>query len=315
MICPRTQSTTLSPTLPPITCARSHYPLHDRGRARLRGGLPAHFHREEPHPRDQACVGRASARPVDVECCLDILLKMMQHLQKGDEHPRSEPVEIDEKTEVEDQDEVVKKRREDEEEAVKLIDTAFLVTISLLSCTDRGIRNKVLNNCIPAFFSWEVKRASYVVIVDGMEKPNRRGIWCKSDIPVCIPFGQMVWDRSCQIFALPATNLLRLEVYGIFARLFDYYFGYVDDDDTRKGVETVAVTLNVGMDLRYEEKFFEIVQSGLKSSDSLARKYSVYILKRVIDYTQKNLASTQGASWTKQVSIVSLLTTVIVKPE
>lgn len=116
-------------------------------------------------------------RPVDVECCLDISLKIMQHLQKMDERARTGSLDIDEKTEVE-EDEVAVRRKKDDEEVDKIIEITFIVMISLLSCTDRGIRNKVLKSYIPAFFSWEAKRARLVGIFDGKEV-NRREVWCK----------------------------------------------------------------------------------------------------------------------------------------
>lgn len=88
----------------------------------------------------------------------------------------------------------------------------------------------------------------------------------------------MLWKRTLEIFGLPATNLLRLEIYGLIARFFDYYFGL---NDTKN--EPV-----VHKDLRFDVEFFKILQSGLRSNDSLARKYSTYILKRIIDFSDKH---------------------------
>lgn len=58
----------------------------------------------------------------------------------------------------------------------------------------------------------------------------------------------MVWKRTLQMFALPATNLLRLEIYGLIARFFDFYFGLND------GAPVIC------KDLRFDANFFKILQ-------------------------------------------------------
>lgn len=60
----------------------------------------------------------------------------------------------------------------------------------------------------------------------------------------------MLWKRILQMFALPATNLLRLEIYGLIARFFDFYFGL---NDTSK-------TPVIHKDLRFDANFFKILQ-------------------------------------------------------
>lgn len=61
---------------------------------------------------------------------------------------------------------------------------------------------------------------------------------------------QMLWKRTLQMFALPATNLLRIEIYGLIARFFDFYFGLA-------GTSTTPV---VHKDLRFDANFFKILQ-------------------------------------------------------
>ncbi|ORE16390.1 hypothetical protein BCV71DRAFT_265697 [Rhizopus microsporus] len=103
---------------------------------------------------------------------------------------------------------------------------------------------------------------------------------------------QMLWQRTLQMYGLPATNLLRLEIYGLIARFFDFYFG-LDEGKQTPDIRT---------DLRFEESFFMILQSGLRSNDSLARKYSAYILKRIIDFTEKypsTIATKSESDWTR----------------
>jgi hypothetical protein len=97
---------------------------------------------------------------------------------------------------------------------------------------------------------------------------------------------QMLWDRTNAIFFLPATNLLRTEVYGLTAKFFDYYF------------ELNETTGQPTLDLRLNEQFWQLIQAGLKSKDSVARKYSVYIFKRVIDSTTK-LTTPNDMKWTR----------------
>jgi tRNA guanosine-2'-O-methyltransferase len=95
----------------------------------------------------------------------------------------------------------------------------------------------------------------------------------------------MLWERTCGIFFLPATNLLRTEVYGLTARFFDSYFEL--DDDTGLPM----------LDLRLKDQFWQLIQAGLKSKDSTARKYGVYIFKRVIDLTTK-ITTPNNIEWT-----------------
>jgi tRNA guanosine-2'-O-methyltransferase len=59
----------------------------------------------------------------------------------------------------------------------------------------------------------------------------------------------MLWDRTLQLFGLPATNLLRLEIYGLIARFFDFYFG------TNDASEPI-----IHKDLRFNVDFFKILQ-------------------------------------------------------
>ncbi|ORE02050.1 hypothetical protein BCV72DRAFT_252709 [Rhizopus microsporus var. microsporus] len=78
----------------------------------------------------------------------------------------------------------------------------------------------------------------------------------------------MLWQRTLQMYGLPATNLLRLEIYGLIARFFDFYFG-----------------LDEG-----------------KQTPDIPRKYSAYILKRIIDFTEKypsTIATKTENDWTR----------------
>lgn len=61
----------------------------------------------------------------------------------------------------------------------------------------------------------------------------------------------MLWQRTLQIYGLPATNLMRTETYGLIAKYFDTYFGLDSIFD-----ETPIVYL----DLRYKKEFFAMLQ-------------------------------------------------------
>jgi hypothetical protein len=50
------------------------------------------------------------------------------------------------------------------------------------------------------------------------------------------------------MFGLPATNLLRLEIYGLIARFFDFYFGISENEPV------------IHKDLRFDTDFFKILQ-------------------------------------------------------
>ncbi|KAI8359079.1 hypothetical protein EDC96DRAFT_545587 [Choanephora cucurbitarum] len=146
--------------------------------------------------------------------------------------------------------------KEFEQEGDKLgvwMHTIFTVAVAMIPCTDVGMRNKLGHDLLPNLLRWQSKLPW-----------THQVKWCT-----------MLWDRTLEIYALPATNLLRLEIYGLIARFFDSYFG-------------IDRTGQVRHDLRFDVNFFRILQSGLQSTDSLARKYSTYILKRIIDFTEKN---------------------------
>lgn len=65
---------------------------------------------------------------------------------------------------------------------------------------------------------------------------------------------QMLWKRTLQLFALPATNLLRIEIYGLIARFFDFYFGLAG-----------STTPVIRKDLRFDANFFKILQVRINS--------------------------------------------------
>ncbi|KAH8553159.1 hypothetical protein BGW37DRAFT_488649 [Umbelopsis sp. PMI_123] len=141
------------------------------------------------------------------------------------------------------------------------VDIIGLVAISLISCTDATLRTKAVNEVISSLYYRQ-------------ENANKKTNIC-----------QMLWERTCGIFFLPATNLLRSEVYGLTARFFDHYFELNHDTGLPM------------LDLRLKDQFWQLIQAGLKSKDSAARKYAVYIFKRVIDLTTK-ITTPTNIQWT-----------------
>ncbi|KAG2223961.1 hypothetical protein INT45_013418, partial [Circinella minor] len=159
-----------------------------------------------------------------------------------------------------------------EEEGYGWMDVIMAIGVSMLPCTDAPIRTKLTNELIPNVFRWQQQQSYESVSLE------KRKHWA-----------EMLWKRTQQIFNLPATNLLRSETYGLIARFFELYFVVNEQDKPM-----------VYLDLRYDENFFKIVQSGLRSNDNLYRKYSSYILKRIIDFTSKYHHRLQNnRPWTK----------------
>ncbi|KAI8643710.1 hypothetical protein BD408DRAFT_341945 [Parasitella parasitica] len=125
------------------------------------------------------------------------------------------------------------------------MDLIFSIAVCMIPCTDSTIRNKVAHDLLPNLLCWQQNNDQ-----------------------------QLLWKRTLAMFGLPATNLLRLEIYGLIARFFDYYFGLSDSHCESS--------------------------NGLGSNDSLARKYSTYILKRIIDFSDKHPSAIDpgAANWT-----------------
>ncbi|CAO3620518.1 unnamed protein product [Mucor fragilis] len=196
-----------------------------------------------------------SNQPLDLECCLETLNLFVRDVNENEEIL------------------ALLKEHDSHSNLEQWMDLIFSVAVGMIPCTDATIRNKLAHNLLPNLLRWQQNSAQQV----DLEKQVN---WC-----------QLLWKRTLGIFGLPATNLMRLEIYGLIARFFDFYFGL--NDTTKEPV--------VHKDLRFDVDFFHILQSGLRSNDSLARKYSTYILKRIIDFSDKHPSVTPAsasAAWT-----------------
>ncbi|CAO3587682.1 unnamed protein product [Absidia cylindrospora] len=197
---------------------------------------------------------------LDLECCLDLMIQFVQEAIVYHQHQANV--------------------NEDDTMLHYWMDLLTIISVAMLPCTQQAVRSKLTNDFIPALLSWK----------------RNTGTDEKEVAMVC----QILWQRTLQVFGLPATNLLRSETYGLIAKFFDAYFGL---DPISAQVDFTLAPL----DLRCNEDFFVIIQSGLRSDDALARKYTVFILKRLIDFSQKHqcLPTTsesenqQRSSWTK----------------
>ncbi|KAI8074159.1 hypothetical protein BC940DRAFT_290184 [Gongronella butleri] len=142
------------------------------------------------------------------------------------------------------------------------IDLLLVIAIAMLPCTNMAVRNKLMNALVPLVLQWQLNNRP-------QDRTTHYDDACK-----------LLWKRILQIYGLPATNLMRMETYGLIAKFFDLFFG----------LETTnldATEPRIALDLRFDSDFFIILQSGLRSDDSLARKYASFLLKRVIDFCQK----------------------------
>ncbi|KAI7894857.1 uncharacterized protein EV154DRAFT_599678 [Mucor mucedo] len=190
---------------------------------------------------------------LDLECCLEVLTRFVRDLNENQELLSLNVTETAQ-TEIR-----------------QWMELIFTIAVAMIPCTNATIRSKLSHGLLPNLLRWQQSPTQNIELKDQV-------YWC-----------EMVWKRTLQMFALPATNLLRLEIYGLIARFFDFYFGLND------GAPVIR------KDLRFDANFFKILQSGLQSNDSLARKYSSYILKRIIDFTEKTpstIADKSDSDWT-----------------
>ncbi|ORX62740.1 hypothetical protein DM01DRAFT_1403192 [Hesseltinella vesiculosa] len=151
------------------------------------------------------------------------------------------------------------------------IELIMIVAIAMLPCTNMAVRAKLMNVLLPLVLEWQRRRHDDTTYANAC---------------------QLLWKRVLQIFGLPATNLLRMETYGLIAKFFDLFFG-LDESVLATGQPHIA------LDLRFNTDFFIILQSGLRSDDSLARKYTTFLLKRVLDFCQTYPSSIpEQPAWT-----------------
>lgn len=210
--------------------------------------------------RQQQGSSKAAAHhpPLDLECCLETLNLFVRDVNQNEEIA-----------------DLLREHEGSHSTMEQWMDLVFAVAVGMIPCTDATIRNKLAHGLLPNLLRWQQNSAQHVEL-------DKQVKWC-----------QLLWKRTLGIFGLPATNLLRSEIYGLIARFFDFYFG----------LNQTSSAPAVHKDLRLDVDFFRILQSGLGSNDSLARKYATYILKRIIDFSDKYpSAIPANAAWTPYFS-------------
>ncbi|KAJ3044964.1 Tar (HIV-1) RNA binding protein 1, partial [Rhizophlyctis rosea] len=151
------------------------------------------------------------------------------------------------------------------------VESMFKPIVALLSLGDSTVRSKIGNEVIPGFLRWDGGR-------------RRRMEWCR-----------LIWNHFMNARTkLGLDHRVTKEVPGFLCRLFDSYFGLDEAGRFEVG--------RVGLDLRKEEGLFEIIQHGLCGGDPIAAKYSVFLLKRIVDFSRKYEArlGDDGKQWSRQ---------------
>ncbi|KAI9019565.1 hypothetical protein CLU79DRAFT_888618 [Phycomyces nitens] len=201
---------------------------------------------------------------LDLECCLDVIGRFVRNLYESDDLPLQDA------------------KPEARKTLYRWMDLIMAIAVAMLPCTDPAVRLKLTNELVPNLLRWQYYDLSSQINEQAFLE--KRKYWC-----------ELLWKRTLEIYGLPATNLLRAESYGLISKFFDFYFGLDHQSDLPK-------VYHVHLDLRFNEQFFKILQSGLRSNDSTARKYASYILKRIIDFTAKHsklLTDSPSQPWTK----------------
>ncbi|KAI9205430.1 uncharacterized protein BJ171DRAFT_73455 [Polychytrium aggregatum] len=156
----------------------------------------------------------------------------------------------------------------------EVLDSIFSSILRLWGCGDPVIRAKVGNEQVPAMFAWNTSQGS-------AKHPD----WC-----------QAIWTRVLTIHEeLGSEHVLYKEAPGALCRLFDYFFGL----EERNG--RLQLVRHADLDLRKEPALFQIIQTSLEGSDNVAMKYSLFLLKRVVDFSKQfhSKLSQNDRPWTR----------------
>ncbi|OUM64747.1 hypothetical protein PIROE2DRAFT_8436 [Piromyces sp. E2] len=130
----------------------------------------------------------------------------------------------------------------------KYQNTILITLVCYFSDMNNPIRQLVMRNVTPSFFN-------------NINTKNNKE-WLK-----------LIFNKIYEMFNY--SKDLRPDSLSIIAKLFNNYMSIEDN------VEPLY-------DLRYENRLFEIIQIGLTETDSLSRKFSVYLLKRIVDYSENH---------------------------
>jgi tRNA(Leu) C34 or U34 (ribose-2'-O)-methylase TrmL len=134
------------------------------------------------------------------------------------------------------------------EKYINYQNSILITLICYFSDINNSIRQLVMRNVTPTFF---------------YNNQTKNKEWLK-----------LIFNRIYDMFKY--SKDLRPDSLSIIAKLFNNYMS-IDE----KNSEPLY-------DLRYENRLFEIIQAGLIEMDSLPRKFSVYLLKRIVDYSENH---------------------------
>ncbi|OZJ03362.1 hypothetical protein BZG36_02986 [Bifiguratus adelaidae] len=147
--------------------------------------------------------------------------------------------------------------------------TLEAASVALLACTHQSIVTIVCKRLVPAL----VKAAH-------LRGPSDEG-WIK----------ELIWKRIVQIYNLPSTNLLRGQIWSIFGKLVILTVSTVNSIDAKSTPFMEASTF----DIKTDGRFWQLLIAGIRSNDSEARKYSMFLLNMALDALNRQASSDSGA--------------------
>ncbi|KAH6586359.1 hypothetical protein BASA61_006589 [Batrachochytrium salamandrivorans] len=152
----------------------------------------------------------------------------------------------------------------------------FLLALLLLSSTESALRSYVGNTMLPLISKW-------VLHYHGAKSA---ALWAT-----------VSW-RQIQLMctSLPRSHPFHVEIAGYLCRLFDHWMGL---EKTLSGAY-IFTRENILIDLRYEEMPFRIIQAGLCSHDSTELKYSQFLLKRFVYFSESYRTECNATDGTHQ---------------
>ncbi|KAI9143336.1 hypothetical protein BKA69DRAFT_1123139 [Paraphysoderma sedebokerense] len=154
----------------------------------------------------------------------------------------------------------------DHEEERSILENGFYAVLCCVGNKDRKARlasTQILNG----FLTWDEKR-------NGGRNLNR---WC-----------ELIWIVAEYLFNQPRTSELYIDAQSMIARTFDSFASLITNPPP---------TSKILFDIRTKETFFHMIQSHLVESDTLTRKYAVYLIKRVVDLCAKYPKHSQNIEW------------------
>ena len=162
--------------------------------------------------------------------------------------------------------------------------STFPLILSFSQNDSQQIRSILWNKVIPSFLMFE----------------NDGGI------SVNISWSKLVWEEITSISNHPD---LACELPCWISAIFDSFQGLRLEPTTpsstkKQGLDDLDEHLVFKpefllLDLRFEPLVFEITLKYFGLEDATALKYSMYLLKRIVDFSKKHTSSAESSFWTK----------------